>query len=132
MTPELQTSKRKSRRLQVGRVTSAKMQETIVVEENTVRVPPWKGRDNRLGAYFVQLGSLLAKTVEDAAAACFADLVIDLGTLPPAPDKVARLVMDLRDRATKMAHVRSHAQNQFAGIRIQLGQLWPRVNVREP
>ena len=40
MTPELQTSKRKSRRLQVGRVTSAKMQETIVVEiDRMVRHP---------------------------------------------------------------------------------------------
>jgi len=77
-------------------------QETITIEENTVRVPPWKGRDNRVGAYFLQLGQLLVKAIEDAAAACYADMVIDLGTLPPALDKVARLVIELRERATKV------------------------------
>lgn len=32
MSPQVEQDKRKARRMQVGRVTSAKMQETIVVE----------------------------------------------------------------------------------------------------
>lgn len=77
-------------------------QDVISKDDNVVRVSPFKGREARLPGYFVQLGTLVRKTMDDIAAACYAELILDLSAVPPMPDKVARLVCELNDRASKV------------------------------
>ena len=77
-------------------------QDIIAEDGNIVKVVPFKGREARLPGYFIQLGSLVGKSTQKVAEACFAELILDVTGLPLILDKVARLVMDSRERATKM------------------------------
>jgi CheY-like chemotaxis protein len=77
-------------------------QDIIAEDGNVVKVVPFKGREGRLPGYFIQLGSLVGKSTQKVAEACFGELILDVTGLPLILDKVARLVMDTRERAGKM------------------------------
>jgi two-component system, cell cycle response regulator len=77
-------------------------QEVIAKDDNLLRVTPFKGRESRLPGYFVQVGTLVARAIDDIAAACFGEVVLDLTGVPSVPEKVARLVIDMRERSAKV------------------------------
>jgi two-component system, cell cycle response regulator len=77
-------------------------QDIVARDENVLRVALFKGREARLGGYFVQISSKVAKAIEDLAAACFGEMILDLSQLPSAPEKVARLVLEIRERSNKL------------------------------
>jgi len=77
-------------------------QDVLSEDDNVVKVLPFKGREARIPGYFIQLGTLLSKSIQKAAEACFGEMIVDITALPAIPDKVARLVMEARERAQKM------------------------------
>jgi CheY-like chemotaxis protein len=77
-------------------------QDVVTKSENVLKVAAFKGRENRLPGYFVQISTVATKSVDDIAAACFAEVILDLSNLPAAGDKPTRLVLDLSERAKKV------------------------------
>ncbi len=77
-------------------------QEVIGKDDNLLRVAPFKGRESRLAGDFVQVGTLVSRAIDDIAAACFGEVVLDLTGVPSVPEKVARLVIDVRERSAKV------------------------------
>jgi two-component system, cell cycle response regulator len=76
--------------------------EMVTKSEGVVTVAAFKGRDARMPAYFVQVTTLLDEAVEEVAAACFGEAVIDISAMPVVPDKTAHLVLHLIERCRKV------------------------------
>lgn len=77
-------------------------QEMVTREDSVLHVAPFKGREQRMPGYFIQVSAVAGKAVEEIAAACYGEVVLDIGQVPAVPEKVTRLVLDLRERCTKM------------------------------
>ena len=77
-------------------------QELIATTDNVISITPFKGRDNRLPGYFVQVTNLVSKAVEEIAAACYAEVIVDISQVPLLPEKTARMVLQLSERTRKV------------------------------
>jgi two-component system cell cycle response regulator len=77
-------------------------QELISIHENVISISAFKGRENRLPGYFVQVTNLAAKAVDDIAAACFAEVIVDISQIPLLPEKTGRMVLQLSERSRKV------------------------------
>ena len=76
--------------------------DLVSKEDNVLRVEAFKGKEDRLPSYFSRVTALCAKTVEDIAAACFAEVVFDATRLPLTPNKTAQLVAEVGQQARRM------------------------------
>jgi two-component system, cell cycle response regulator len=76
--------------------------DLVSKEDNVLRVEAFKGKEERLPGYFSRVTALCAKTVEDIAAACFAEVVFDATRLPVTPNKTAQLVAEVGQQAKRM------------------------------
>ncbi|MCK6546899.1 response regulator [Myxococcota bacterium] len=77
-------------------------QEIITADDNLLKVTPFSGREDRLERYFARLGSLMEKFLENMAAACFDEAILDLSGMPAKPDKTPRLMAAVQDKSKKM------------------------------
>jgi len=76
--------------------------DLVSKQENVLRVEAFSGKEERLPGYFSRVTSLAARTVEEIAAACFAEVVFDATRMPLQPAKTAQLVLDLGQQARRM------------------------------
>jgi CheY-like chemotaxis protein len=76
--------------------------ELIAVADNVLTVAAFRGREAKLPGYFAQVAGLVPKAVEEMAAACFAEVVVDISQMPLQPEKTARLVLQLQEQATRV------------------------------
>jgi two-component system cell cycle response regulator len=76
--------------------------ELIAVADNVLTVAAFRGREAKLPGYFAQVAGLVPKAVEEMAAACFAEVVVDITQMPLQPEKTARLVLQLQEQATRV------------------------------
>jgi DNA-binding response OmpR family regulator/anti-anti-sigma regulatory factor len=77
-------------------------QELIATNENVISITPFKGKENRLPGYFTQVTTLVSKAVEELAAACYAEVIVDISQVPLLPEKTGRMVMQLAERTKKV------------------------------
>lgn len=77
-------------------------QELVSKEDEVIRVAAFKGRDDRLPAYFLRVSSLAVKSLDEIAAACYAEAIVDLSRLPAQSAKSAALVVELGEHARKV------------------------------
>jgi DNA-binding response OmpR family regulator/anti-anti-sigma regulatory factor len=77
-------------------------QDLVSKDDNVLKVSKFKGRENRLDSYFVEVVSNVTKYSEEIAAACYGEMVLDLSAVPPNAEKVARMMLDLNTRISKM------------------------------
>ena len=77
-------------------------QDLIAMSENVISITPFKGRENRLPGYFTQVTTLVSKAVEELAAACYAEVIVDISQVPLLPEKTGRMVMQLAERTKKV------------------------------
>jgi DNA-binding response OmpR family regulator len=77
-------------------------QELVVKEDDLIKVAPFKGREDRLPGYFMRVSSLATKSLDEIAAACFAEAIVDLSRLPAQSAKPAALVLELGEHARKV------------------------------
>jgi len=76
--------------------------ELVTTKENVITVAPFRGKESRLHGYYTQVAGLLGGGLEEVAAACFAEAVVDISQLPIFPEKTARLVLEMSDRGHKV------------------------------
>jgi len=77
-------------------------QEVITKVDSVITVAAFKGREARMPGYFLQVNNLLTDILEDVAAACFAEAIVDISATPLVLDKTARLVLHLIERCRKV------------------------------
>ncbi|HET6146322.1 MAG TPA: response regulator [Polyangia bacterium] len=77
-------------------------QELIAITDNVISISAFKGRENRLPGYFSQITTLVSKAVEEIAAACFAEVIVDISQIPLLPEKTGRMVLQLSERTRKV------------------------------
>jgi DNA-binding response OmpR family regulator len=77
-------------------------QELIAITDNVISISAFKGRENRLPGYFTQVTNLVSKAVEEIAAACFAEVIVDISQIPLLPEKTGRMVLQLSERTRKV------------------------------
>lgn len=77
-------------------------QDLVTKDDNVLRIAKFKGRENRLDGYFSEVGNTVTRMSEEVAAACYAEVVLDISSLPPNAEKVARLLIDMSGRIEKM------------------------------
>jgi len=77
-------------------------QELVVKDDNILKIAAFRGRENRMDSYFNDVTNSVTKISEDVAAACFAELIVDISEMPAASDRFVRLVLDLKSRVSKM------------------------------
>jgi DNA-binding response OmpR family regulator len=91
--------------------------ELIAKEDNVLKVAAFKGKEARLDNYFGEVSALLLKVSESLAEACFAEVIVDIGLLPPMADRLARLILDARSRIAKLGlEVRVVASPEIAKL----------------
>jgi DNA-binding response OmpR family regulator len=86
-----------------GRLVTS--EDLVTKNENVLTLAPFKGKDSRLDGYFLQASRLVLASAANVAAACFADVILDLTSVPLVPEKVARLLIDLQEKISKMGLV---------------------------
>jgi DNA-binding response OmpR family regulator len=77
-------------------------QELTTTVDNVITVAAFKGRENRLAGFFVQATTLISKQLEELAAACYGEAVVDVSQMPIIPEKTTRLVLQLSERSRKV------------------------------
>jgi DNA-binding response OmpR family regulator len=74
-------------------------QEYLTVEDNVLRMAPFSGRSDRVDRFYGRIAALLPDALEKMAAACYDDVVLDVGAPPIEGDRLPKLVHDVASRA---------------------------------
>lgn len=77
-------------------------QELVTKDDNVLKVSAFRGRENRMDAYFNDVTSTVTKISEDVAAACYAEVIVDISAVPVASDRFVRLILEMKGRVAKM------------------------------
>jgi two-component system, cell cycle response regulator len=77
-------------------------QDLVSKDDNVLKVAKFKGRENRLDSYFLEVVSNVSKYSEEIAAACYGEMVLDVSAVPPNAEKVARMMLEINTRISKM------------------------------
>jgi len=74
-------------------------QDFLQVEDNVLRVAPFAGKADRVDRFFRQLHTIYPDALEKVAAACYDEVVLDLGAPPGEADKLAKFVIQVAERS---------------------------------
>jgi len=77
-------------------------QDLVSKDDNVLKVAKFKGRENRLDSYFLEVVSNVSRYSEEIAAACYGEMVLDVSAVPPNAEKVARMMLEINSRISKM------------------------------
>ena len=80
----------------------AENQEILSHKENVITMAKFTSKEDKLERYFTKMMPMYEKAVEDAAAACFDFVVLDMTAAPPRPSRLPKLVMDFNERAVRV------------------------------
>lgn len=70
-------------------------QELVTVDADHLLVAGFTGKEERIAAYFTKIKELVLKAIDELAAACFEDVLLDLSAAPFRRDRSVRLLIDL-------------------------------------
>ena len=68
-------------------------QELLVCTENVFKVGPFRGKEDRIPAYFERLSALFVEALKAAASACYDEVMLDLTLAPMRQEKLPRLLL---------------------------------------
>jgi DNA-binding response OmpR family regulator len=74
-------------------------QDFLQVEDNVLKVAPFTGKADRVERFFRQLHTVYPDALEKVAAACYDEVVLDLGAPPGEADKLAKFVIQVAERS---------------------------------
>jgi DNA-binding response OmpR family regulator len=74
-------------------------QEFLVVDDDVLRVASFSGRSDRVERFYGRLSALYAAALENVAAACHDEIVLDVGTPPLEGDRLPKFVNDVAARS---------------------------------
>jgi len=74
-------------------------QDFLQVEDNVLKVAPFTGKADRVDRFFRQLHTVYPDALEKVAAACYDEVVLDLGAPPGEADKLAKFVIQVAEKS---------------------------------
>lgn len=74
-------------------------QDFLQVEDNVLKVAPFTGKADRVERFFRQLDTVYPDALEKVAAACYDEVILDLGAPPPEADKLAKFVIHVAEKS---------------------------------
>lgn len=74
-------------------------QDFLQVEDNVLKLAPFTGKADRVERFFRQLHAAYPDALEKVAAACYDEVVLDLGAPPGEADKLAKFVIQVADKS---------------------------------
>lgn len=74
-------------------------QDFLQVEDNVLKVAPFTGKADRVERFFRQLDTVYPDALEKVAAACYDEVVLDLGAPPSEADKLAKFVIHVAEKS---------------------------------
>jgi two-component system, cell cycle response regulator len=87
----------------------------LVSEDNLLKVAPFNGKPERLERYVNRLGTLFPEVLGKVAAACYENVVVDLGNAAMPGDKLPKLLISVASQAKDMGM----AMSVVAGSEVQ-------------
>ncbi len=96
-------------------------QDFLVVEDNVLKVSPFTGKADRVQAFFNRLTTAFPDGLEKVAAACYDEVLLDLGAPPGEADKLAKFVLAVAEKSKEFGMTLSlvgpeSAKKQLAGF----------------
>jgi two-component system, cell cycle response regulator len=76
-------------------------QDFLQVEDNVLKVAPFAGKADKVERFYGRLHGVFAEALEKVAAACYDEVVLDLGAPPLEGDRLPKLVLAVSERSTE-------------------------------
>jgi DNA-binding response OmpR family regulator len=77
-------------------------QEFLSNEDNLLKVAPFVGKPERLERYFSRLSQLFPAVLNKVAAACYEEVILDLGSIPTQGDRLPKLLVSVAGQAKEV------------------------------
>jgi DNA-binding NtrC family response regulator len=74
-------------------------QDFLTSEDNLLKVAPFVGKPERLDRYFGRLSQLFPAVLNKVAAACYEEIILDLGSVPTQGDRLPKLLVSVAGQA---------------------------------
>lgn len=74
-------------------------QDFLNVEDNVLKVAPFTGRADRVERFYSRLHTVFPEALEKVAAACYDEVIMDLGTPPLEGDRLPKLVNAVAEKS---------------------------------
>jgi DNA-binding response OmpR family regulator len=74
-------------------------QDFLNVEDNVLKVAPFTGRADRVERFYSRLHTVFPEALEKVAAACYDEVIMDLGTPPLEGDRLPKLVNSVAEKS---------------------------------
>jgi DNA-binding NtrC family response regulator len=77
-------------------------QDFLTNEDNLLKVAPFVGKPERLDRYFGRLSQLFPAVLNKVAAACYEEIILDLGNVPTQGDRLPKLLVSVAGQAKEV------------------------------
>jgi hypothetical protein len=77
-------------------------QDFLSSEDNLLKMTPFTGKPERLERYFGKLVQLFPEVLNKVAAACYEEVILDLGNAPVQGDRLPKLLVSVAGQARSM------------------------------
>jgi DNA-binding response OmpR family regulator len=74
-------------------------QDFLQVEDNILKVAAFTGKADRVERFFSRLHAVFPEALEKVAAACYDEVLLDLGAPPGEADKLAKFVLSVSEKS---------------------------------
>ncbi|HYG66026.1 MAG TPA: response regulator [Anaeromyxobacteraceae bacterium] len=74
-------------------------QDFLQVEGNVLKVAPYSGRADRVERFYTRLNTLYSAALEKVAAACYDEVLLDLGTPPIDSERLPKFVIAVYEKS---------------------------------
>jgi two-component system cell cycle response regulator len=76
-------------------------QDFLQVEDNVLKVAPFAGKADKVERFYGRLHGVFPDALEKVAAACYDEVVLDLGAPPLEGDRLPKLVLAVSEKSTE-------------------------------
>jgi two-component system, cell cycle response regulator len=77
-------------------------QDFLQVEDNVLKVAPFSGKADKVERFYGRIHGVFPEAMEKVAAACYDEVVLDLGTPPLEGDRLPKLVLAVAEKSKEL------------------------------
>jgi DNA-binding response OmpR family regulator len=76
-------------------------QDFLQVEDNVLKLAPFSGKADKVDRFYGRLSGVFPGALEKVAAACYDEVVLDLGTPPLEGDRLPKMILSVAEKSTE-------------------------------
>jgi two-component system cell cycle response regulator len=77
-------------------------QDFLQVEDNVLKIAPFAGKADKVERFYSRIHGVFPEALEKVAAACYDEVVLDLGTPPLEGDRLPKLVLAVNEKTKEL------------------------------